>query len=103
LTAVWSVEDSPGGSSVTFDPSAASEDPIVVVDMVGEYVLRLTANDGSVSNYDEVTVTAVEASCRYVRDNGLLLETDLTGPYGEPDCRINMYDLADLALYWLAQ
>ncbi len=103
LTAVWSVEDNPDGSSVTFDPSAASEDPIVVVDTVGEYVLRLTANDGPASNYDELTVTAVEASCRYVRENGLLLETDLTGPGGEPDCRINMYDLADLALYWLAQ
>jgi hypothetical protein len=29
------------------------------------------------------------------------LEYDFSGPYGLPDCTVNLYDLAEFSKYWL--
>ena len=54
LTITWTQESGPG--IVTFaNPSLAST--TATADILGTYVLRLTANDGALTAYDEVTVT----------------------------------------------
>ena len=54
LTYLWEKVSGPG--VVTFDPDAFVEDPHVSFSMNGTYVLRLTADDGELSESDEVTV-----------------------------------------------
>lgn len=61
VTLVWSVQSSPDGSTVQFDPSEFVEDPVATFDKAGTYVLRLTADDGSLSESDYVTIFALSA------------------------------------------
>lgn len=108
ITIEWTVQSQLAGSEVVFNPCIGRErtvsdveDPVVILDAVGAYALRLTASDGICSAYDEITLTVAEASCQYVRDHGMLFETDLTGPTGIADCRVDFHDFALLADYWL--
>lgn len=58
LTYLWTVVSSPSGSTVTFtDDTDPTTD--VEFDTVGEYVLRLTADDSELTGYDDVTITVV--------------------------------------------
>lgn len=59
LTTTWSKISGPG--TVIFG-NASAVDTTARFSVAGTYVLRLTANDGEYSAYDEVTVTATEAS-----------------------------------------
>lgn len=62
FTCLWTVEQQPGGSLVSFDDNT-SLTPSVTCDVEGDYVLRLTVTDSgtpSKSSYDEVTVYAYE-------------------------------------------
>ena len=109
LIVKWTVDSRPEGSAVQFEPHLGDDraaadiiNPAVSVDTVGTYVLRLTANDGESSVYDRMTLTLAEPCCEYVRRHGLLLKTDLTGPEGIPDCRVDGHDFAFLADSWLA-
>jgi hypothetical protein len=54
LTTTWSKESGPGG--VTFG-DASAEDTTANFTVDGVYVLRLTADDGELTAYDEVTIT----------------------------------------------
>ena len=91
----------------TADPCTATfsddaiENPIVTFPEAGTYVLRLTADDTLVEAYDEVTITVVNPTCQDIIDDGLLATGDISGPDGTPDCRVNMYDFAAFAGYWL--
>ena len=59
VTIIWTKVSGPG--TVTFGtPSAATT--TATFSALGTYVLRLTANDGELSAYDDVTVTYQEAS-----------------------------------------
>ena len=51
--------------------------------------------------YDEVMITVENPTCQDVIDNGLLIMGDISGPDGNPDCYINLYDFAAFAGYWL--
>jgi hypothetical protein len=59
FTVAWSKVSGPGtvtfGNAATIDTTATFSDP-------GDYVLRLTANDGWVKTFDEVTVTVTDTS-----------------------------------------
>lgn len=56
VTNAWTVISSPVGSSVSFaDDTSAST--AATFDLAGDYVLRLTADDGDKEAFDEVTVT----------------------------------------------
>ena len=58
ITAAWSVQSGPDGGVVTFaDPSYAYTSATASVD--GEYVLRLTIDDGFVSVFADLSVTVV--------------------------------------------
>ena len=83
-----------------FDPCNI-EDPCVTFNVVGTYVLRLTADDTVTAVSDDVTITVELPSCQDVIDDGLLLLADFSGPEGTPDCRIDLYDFAAFAEDWL--
>jgi hypothetical protein len=55
LTRTWSKVSGPG--TVSFSPSASAEDPTASFSFNGIYTLRLTANDGAVSVFDDVVIT----------------------------------------------
>jgi hypothetical protein len=61
LTTTWSVISTPAGGSATFD-YASAPDTTATFTALGEYVLRLTASDGLVSAYDEVTITVTDGT-----------------------------------------
>jgi hypothetical protein len=61
LTTTWSVISTPAGGSATFDDASAL-DTTATFTALGEYVLRLTADDGFVSAYDEVTITVTDGT-----------------------------------------
>ena len=60
VTFTWSVVSKPAGSTVNFDdPSLVNA--MATMDMLGTYVLRLTADDGvSTPGYDDVTIIVGE-------------------------------------------
>jgi len=87
-------------STVSFSDETI-EDPIVTFTEVGTYVLRLTADDTVAVISDEVTITVENPTCQDVIDDGLLLPSDLSGPEGVPDCRVDIYDFAALSGDWL--
>jgi hypothetical protein len=107
LIVTWTVDSQPAASTVVFDPhvdnnpaTANIVNPTVSVDAVGTYVLRLTANDGESSVYDQVRLSVVEPACEYIRNHRMLFRADLSGSIGIPDCRVDFYDFAFLADCW---
>ena len=56
LSINWTVEDAPDGAVVNFTPSAAIANPTASFDVQGTYRLRLTADDGEDTDYDEIIV-----------------------------------------------
>jgi hypothetical protein len=59
VNATWSMTSGPG--TVLFG-NASAVDTTAIFSVAGTYVLRLTANDGQLNSYDEVTITATEAT-----------------------------------------
>jgi len=62
LTTVWTVESGCDPAEAIFEPGADVADPDVTLPGPGIYTLRLTANDGADTNYDEVMVTVDSAA-----------------------------------------
>lgn len=94
-------------ASVTFTDDT---DPATTVEFdrndPGTFVLQLSATDTlcgqEVVVTDTVTVTTVLPTCADVIANGLTLAMDFSGPIeGQPDCYVNLFDLAYLAKSWL--
>lgn len=54
VSVLWTVEDAPVGATVEFIPSANVLNPAVVFGTMGNYILRLTANDGANTSQDEI-------------------------------------------------
>ncbi|MHC4735598.1 MAG: hypothetical protein ACYTDW_14260 [Planctomycetota bacterium] len=63
VTLMWSVQSSPDESTVQFDPNEFVEDPNVIFDKAGTYVLCVTANDSLLSESDCVTISVKEPDC----------------------------------------
>jgi hypothetical protein len=57
-TVKWTQVSAPTGGKVTFANSSALTTR-VTFSLAGRYVLRLTANDGALSAYDEVAITVL--------------------------------------------
>jgi len=88
VTVTWSVQSSPAGSTVEFDPNEFSEDPVATFDKAGTYVLEITADDSLLSDTDDVTIAVREPDCP---------EGDFTA-----DCRIDLPDLIVMCRQWLS-
>ncbi len=89
VTTTWTVESAPVGGTVTFDDASAI-DTTAQFDALGDYVLRLTANDGELETFDEVTISVEEAPAFVVQS----FQDGLNGYTGTRDTRIRS-DLAD--------
>jgi hypothetical protein len=61
LTTTWSVISSPAGGGATFANDSALNTTATFT-AAGVYVLRLTADDGMVSAYDDVTITVTDGT-----------------------------------------
>ncbi len=96
-------------ASVTFTDDT---DPTTTVEFSpadpGIFVLQLSATDtipcGAevVEVIDTVTITTVLPTCADVIADGRTLPLDITGPVeGQPDCYVDMYELAYLANSWM--
>jgi concanavalin A-like lectin/glucanase superfamily protein len=96
----WTKISDPCTGDVEFS-DASIEDPTVTFFEAGTYVLRLTADNGVAEVYDEVTITVENPTCQDIINDGLLMTSDVSGPDGTPDCRVNLYDFAALAGEWL--
>ena len=55
----WTMSSGPSGGVVTFG-NAAAVDTTASFSKIGQYVLRLTANDGQRTSYDDVMVTVLQ-------------------------------------------
>ena len=91
-----------GAGTATFLSSADIEAPTVTFSEADIYVLHLTANDGNAEVFDEVTITVNDPTCEDVIGGDLLKDSDISGPDGDPDCYVNLYDFAAFAGEWLS-
>ena len=87
LALQWTKVSGPG--KVMFIPHANLEDPAVrfALDAPGDYVLKLEATDGELSDFDEVSITLNPPDCPIGDVNG--------------DCIVDGRDLQILGLQWL--
>lgn len=87
LESVWSQISGP--ASVEFVSSVNQPSVMVHFPMTGAYQLRLSATDGQLSSWQDVTVTVGDPVC----------------PFGDldRDCRVTLADLELLALGWLEE
>ncbi|HOQ04768.1 MAG TPA: hypothetical protein PKY88_06110 [Anaerohalosphaeraceae bacterium] len=70
------------------------------------YIFQLTVNDGQFTSTDTVQVTLNTDSCRAsIEAGGYYFYGDIAGPNGiggnNRDCRVDLYDLAEVAVNWL--
>ena len=70
------------------------------------FELQLSATDTlcgeTVVVIDTVIITANLPTCATVIADGLVLPLDISGPIeGQPDCRIDVYDITYMAKSWL--
>ena len=87
--------------TITFMPGNNIEDPCATFSEVGTYILRLTADDTMATVYDEVEIEVENLTCQDVIDDGLLIQIDISGPEGTPDCYVDMYDFMAFVDNWL--
>ena len=96
-TAQWTVATEPNaGDAVLGD--AKAEDTVVTLSAVGQYVLKLEANDGEYTGSDTVTVNVYSDSCEAAKSlpDYVPVLGDLNG-----DCVVNDADMAILQAHWL--
>ncbi len=74
LAATWTMQSGPG--SVTFG-DASAVDTTATFSTHGSYVLRLTATDGALSNYDEVAITVNPIPDFFSDDEDSVFEKDV--------------------------
>ncbi len=97
----WSlVQAIPEGAKVTFVTESTRLDPTISFNMAGTYVMQVTADDGMAENSDTIMITVTSPTCADVIADGLTMPVDISGPDGGPDCKVDLYDLAEFARYW---
>lgn len=98
-TVLWTVDSEPATGPAAFTPASADqEDLTVTLTAVGDYVLRLTADDGELTDWDTVTVFVREDACQAAKAvPGFEL---IQGDFDE-DCDVDLADLAVFAANWL--
>lgn len=98
-TVLWTVDSEPATGPAAFTPASANqEDLTVTLTAVGDYVLRLTVDDGELANSDTVTVFVREDACQAAKAvPGYEL---IQGDFDE-DCDVDLADLAVFSANWL--
>lgn len=99
-TVLWSVVSQPADSIVVFSDEAI-EDPEVTLNMVGAYVLKLTAQDvrGGIGE-DTMEIHVYADSC--IAAQNILGYQPIPGDLNN-DCQVNIADLAIFSFNWLKE
>lgn len=103
-TLAWTVAEVPAGASaeqVIFSDASAEDPTVTFPNKGGVYTLNLTADDTVSPVTDAVRIEIIIPTCADVIADGLTLLTDVSGPDGEPDCRVDINDFAAMAADWL--
>ncbi len=96
-TVQWTVVSEPSAGAAVIE-TATSEDTVVILSAVGEYVLQLEAFDGEYTGSDTVTINVYNDSCQAAQSlpDYVPLVGDLNG-----DCKVDDVDMALLQENWL--
>ncbi|OHB62811.1 MAG: hypothetical protein A2Y76_09620 [Planctomycetes bacterium RBG_13_60_9] len=96
-TVKWSIDNEPNAGMAVLG-SANVEDTTVTLSAVGQYILKLEANDGEYTGSDTITINVYSNSCEAAKSvpGYQALPGDLNG-----DCVVNDADLAILQAHWL--
>ncbi len=99
-TVQWTVVSEPDdpNSAVAVIADASAEDTVVTLSALGEYVLKLEANDGEYTGSDTVTINVYNDSCEAAKS--LPDFEPLPGDLNE-DCRVDVLDIVILLENWL--
>lgn len=100
VTQLWTVDstDPPGLAAVGF---AVDTDinPIATFTETGSYVLKLTADDTDLTDFDTVTVNVFDTECNAIKaaaaPGNILFDADVNA-----DCFVDLIDLAIMAANW---
>lgn len=99
VTILWEVIKAPRESTVVFDPDTSVEDPIVTVDTLGKYWLKITGTDEEdLADSEMLEILVFSDSCEAARNNPkgyIPFETDFN-----EDCIVN---IEDLTVYFLSE
>ena len=97
VTVTWSKQSGPG--TVTFG-DAGAVDTTASFSEEGTYVLRLTADDGELSAWDEAVMNVTETSgSRIPQDNWTLVYADSEETSGEDGAAVNAFD-GNTGTFW---
>ncbi len=96
-TVQWTLVSGPNDATPVFT-DAKAEDTTVTLNAIGDYVLKLEANDGEYSGLDTVTISVYSDSCEAAKSklDYVPVPGDLNG-----DCVVNDADMAILQAHWL--
>jgi hypothetical protein len=102
LNYTWETVTRPGDEDAVFANPNALNTTVTFPDF-GVYTLRLSVEDDNLGTWvsDEVTFDIVSPTCADVISQGLLMAGDISGPDGTPDCRVDLSDVAAMAIDWL--
>jgi hypothetical protein len=94
-----------GWTPITMDSTLDNIRPIVPIDTQHPepltVLLWMRGSYYSYTNYDTDIVGIFEnLTCAQLINLGHQLDGDISGPAGEPDCYVNLYDLAAMAANW---
>lgn len=96
-TVGWEVISEPVEGAATFTTASDEENISVSLTALGDYILKLTANDGALDGSDSVIISVYSDNCAAARGIGIgLLEGDIN-----EDCAVDLADLAAMAVNWL--
>lgn len=79
----------------------SNSDPISIFDITGINDVYLAFSSNSTQFCVAISDEVVLRSCEDVIADGLLLPGDISGPNGQPDCYVDIYDLIQMASDWL--
>lgn len=104
LALTWEVITAPNGvnlGDVVFNDNTIEDPTVTFPNAAGTYIFQLTGDDTVVQVSDQVSIVIYIPTCAQVLADGLGFDADLSGPAGVPDCYVNIYDLAAIAVDWL--
>jgi hypothetical protein len=98
VTTLWTVDD-PNNVTITSPTSLVTT---ATIDAAVTRTFTLTATDGTGSLDDTMVANVYDDACAAaIGDPAQTLAGDISGPSGDSDCVVNMYDFAAMAIDWL--
>jgi hypothetical protein len=98
VTILWTVDD-PNNVTITSPTALVTT---ATIDAAVTRTFTLTATDGAGSLGDTMDANVYDDACAAaIGDPAQTLASDISGPSGDSDCVVNLYDFAAMAINWL--